>query len=389
MIDVDRVLAKARELAFPRYPGTPGDARALDLVEAWLGESGLAVVRQPFSYDVRPAFRALRALMIGAAVLLLVSSLLAATAPLPAAALLVVVLAAAGTFLGWAPWLERIYARPGPTVTANLYARRPAAAKPRLTLVLMAHHDSKSQNLTMPVRGAWTVLALAGALIVCLAVAWSLVASAPPRWLAPGGGLVAALALGVLSTLRSGNLSPGGVDNAGSVGILVELARVLPGRASDDVELWFLSPGAEEDHMVGAMRWLDEHAESLAGRPVWVLNLDGAGIPGRVVLLERFGFGRPFSTELSALARRVARREGIELRGVLLPPAMGVDAIPFAHRGLPALTLASGSLGRASMSVHSAADVADHLDRTALEEAARLAAGMAIELMAKEQAPGP
>ena len=141
--------------------------------------------------------------------------------------------------------------------------------------------------------------------------------------------------------------------------------------------------------MVGAMRWLDEYAESFAGRPTWVLNLDGAGIPGRVVLLERFGFGRLFSAELSALARRVARREGIPVRGVLLPPAMGVDAIPFAHRGLPALTLASGSLGRASMSVHSAADTADHLDARAIDEAARLAAGMALELMGTDRAPEP
>ena len=387
MIDVDRILATARELAFPRYPGTAGDARAMELVETWLGESGLAVERQPFTYDVRPAFRALRVLILGAAALLLAAGLAAAEAPAVAAAVLAVALAAGGTFLGWAPWLERIYARSGATATANIFARRPATGTPRLSLILMAHHDSKSQNLTMPVRGAWTVLALLGALLVCAAVALALLPGRAIPGLGPAGGAVAALALAVLSTLRSANLSPGGVDNAGSVGILVELARRLPRLAPADVDLWFLSPGAEEDHMVGAMRWLDEHAESFAGRPTWVLNLDGAGIPGRVVLLERFGFGRLFSAELSALARRVARREGIRVRGVLLPPAMGVDAIPFAHRGLPALTLASGSLGRASMSVHSAADVADHLDRAALDEAARLAAGMARELMGKDRAP--
>ena len=395
MVDVERVLAAARALAFPRYPGTPGDERAMDLVEGWLGETGLEVTRQPFTYDVRPAFRALRLLLIGGAVLLPAAGLLAGTAPPWAAAALVVALCAGGTFLGWAPWLERIYARPGPTATANLCARRPAAGRPRLTLIFMAHHDSKSQNLTMPVRGAWTVLALLGALAVAVAVAWALVAWPPPGWVGPTGGAVAALALLVLSTLRSGNLSPGGVDNAGSVGILVELARLLPDRAPADVELWFLSPGAEEDHMVGAMRWLDDHAEGLRDRPAWTINLDGAGIPGRVALLERYGFGRRFSAELSRLAREVARREGIAVRGVVLPPAMGVDAIPFAHRGLESLTVASGSLGRAAMSVHSAGDVADHLDREALDEASRLVVGMALalidqeKLMDQEKTPGP
>jgi hypothetical protein len=389
MIDVDRILATARALAFPRYPGTSGDARAMALVERGLSRAGLAVERQSFSYDIRPAFRALRLLLIGAAILLLAGGLLSRAAPLPAAVVLIVALGSGGTFLAWAPWLERIYALEGHTATANIVAQRPAQGKPRLSLIFVAHHDSKSQNLTMPVRGAWTLFALLGALLVGIGVIWSFTATRPPAWPGVVGGVVAAIALVVLSTLRSGNLSPGGVDNAGSVGILVELARILPGRAPTDVDLWFLSTGAEEDHMVGAMRWLDAHVEALRDRPVWVLNLDGAGIPGRIVLLERYGFGRRFSAELSTLARQVARREGIAVRGVLLPPAMGVDAIPFAHRGLPALTLASGSLGRAAMSVHSAADVAENLDRRALDEAARLAAGMALELMKRETAPEP
>ncbi|MDH3746413.1 MAG: M28 family metallopeptidase, partial [Acidobacteriota bacterium] len=190
-------------------------------------------------------------------------------------------------------------------------------------------------------------------------------------------GFAAALALLILSTLRSGNRSPGGVDNAGSVAIVLELARHLPSILRDDVDLIFLSPGAEEDHMVGVMRWLDEHSGDLGRRPVYALNFDGAGIPGRIALLERFGFGRRFSARLSQVARTAAKRLGIPVRGVFLPPAMGVDAIPFAHRGIDCLTIASGSLGRATFAVHSAGDVADNLDGRALDEAARLGLEMA------------
>ena len=35
--------------------------------------------------------------------------------------------------------------------------------------------------------------------------------------------------------------------------------------------------------------------------------------------------------------------------------------IPFAHRGVECLTFASGSLGRATMAIHSSGDVADHV----------------------------
>jgi hypothetical protein len=45
--------------------------------------------------------------------------------------------------------------------------------------------------------------------------------------------------------------------------------------------------------MIGAMRWLDAHRDELADRPwVWALNFDGAGNPGQLVLLARYGFGR-------------------------------------------------------------------------------------------------
>ena len=61
-------------------------------------------------------------------------------------------------------------------------------------------------------------------------------------------------------------------------------------------------------------------------------------------------------------------------------PGMGIDAIPFAHRCVPCLTLASGSLGRATMSVHSANDRAEHLDPDSLAEIADLAYETMVEL---------
>jgi len=46
-------------------------------------------------------------------------------------------------FLAWAPWLERLSGGRADR-DANVIARKRAAAR-RVTLILMAHHDSKSQ----------------------------------------------------------------------------------------------------------------------------------------------------------------------------------------------------------------------------------------------------
>ncbi|TNF70995.1 MAG: M28 family peptidase [Acidobacteria bacterium] len=380
-VDAERIEREASALAFPRYPGTEGDQRAIEMVAGWLREAGLEVSCEEFTYDIGPAFRALRVLLLGTGLLVAVAGILAQPQPQIAAWCLALALLAGGVLLGWSPWLERLYSREGSTRTANVIGRR-RCRQPRLSLVFVAHHDSKSQNLTLPYRAGLTILTLVGSLglaaLLILGLAVGQVSG--PAWLGPLLGGVAAASLATLSTLKSGNRSPGGVDNAGSVGILMELARVLPGELPADVEAIFLSTGAEEDHMVGAMRWLDRHVSLLSGRPTYALNLDGAGIPGRAVLLERYGVGRSFSPFLSKMARRAAERLEIPLRGTLLPPAMGIDAIPFVHRGIPCVTFTSGSLGPAVVAVHSADDHAENLDRDALERVARLVAATALDL---------
>jgi len=188
---------------------------------------------------------------------------------------------------------------------------------------LMAHHDSKSQSLSFPFRMGLTITTIAGAfLLASLALIAILSGNLPgPTWLAPSAGCATAIASLVLSTMSRGNHSPGGVDNAGSVAIVLAVANRLIAELADDIELVVLSTGAEEDHMIGAMRWLDVHAGSLVF-PAYCLNLDGAGAPGRAVLIERYGFGRLFSAEMSAAARRASDRLGINPRGIVMLPAM-------------------------------------------------------------------
>ena len=380
MPDGRSIFEDAAALSFPRYPGTDGDARAIAWVEEKMRAVGLETTLEWFTYDIRPAQRALRIVMVAGALLVAASGFLTPRSPIGGLSVLVLALAPSVVFLAWAPWLEKLYRREGGTRTANVIGTRRAESA-RMTLMLMAHHDSKSQSLSFPFRMGFTITALIGAVVLATVAVTALVCGriVGPPWLAPVAGGATALAALALSTMRSGDRSPGAVDNAGSVAIALSVAKRLISGLADDVELVTLSTGAEEDHMVGAMRWLDAHADSIQ-RPVFCLNFDGAGAPGRAVLIERYGFGRLFSADMSAAARRAAGRLGIRPRAIVMLPGMGIDAIPFAHRGIPCLTLASGSLGKATMSVHSANDTADHLDPDTLAQIADLAFETMMEL---------
>jgi hypothetical protein len=376
-----RIFDDAATLAYPRYPATEGDAKAISWLESRFREMGLESTLQWFTYDLRPAQRALQSVLVASAFFVAAAGFAMTRSPVAGLILLVAAFLPGAVFLAWSPWLEKLYRREGGTRTANVIGRR-GVADPRMTLMLMAHHDSKSQSLSFPFRMGLTITTIGGACVLASLALIAIFTGNPPgwTWLAPAAGAATAGAALVLSTMKSGNRSPGGVDNAGSVAIVLEVARQLIGELADDIELVVLSTGAEEDHMIGAMRWLDAHAASLAS-PAYCLNLDGAGAPGRAVLIERYGFGRLFSADMSAAARRAASRLGIKPRGIVMLPGMGIDSIPFAHRGVPCLTLSSGSLGRATMSVHSANDRAEHLDPDTLAEIADLAYETLIELV--------
>jgi hypothetical protein len=383
MRDGKSILEEARELAYPRYPGSEGDARAIVWLENRINALGLATTSvQWFSYDLGPAQRVLRTVLVIGGGLVAAAGIAMPRSPMGSALLLLAAFLPSAVFLAWAPWLERLYHREGCTRTANVFGRR-GVENPRLTLLLMAHHDSKSQSLAFPLRMGLTVVAIIGVLaLLALALAAILVPGPfGPSWASPVIGAVTALAVLALATMKSGNLSPGGVDNAGSVAILLTVAEQLNQDLAADIELLVLSTGAEEDHMVGAMRWLDAHQETL-DRPIFCLNLDGAGAPGKAVLIERYGFGTLFSAEMSTAARRAAGRLGLNPRGIVMLPGMGIDSIPFAHRGLPCLTLSSGSLDRATMAVHSAKDRVEHLDPDTLAQLADLAYETMMELAA-------
>ena len=386
----ERILAEATGLSVPRYPGTPGDLETIDGIEERLRLAGLETELQWFSYDLAPATFALRMVLVVGGLLVGSAGFVALRSPLAALLILIVGLFPGLVFLAWSSGLERMYQGGGPTRTANVIGRRPAG-DPDLTVILMAHHDSKSQSLSFPYRMGLTLAALAaGLLLAVVLVAGVIRGQAPgPAWLTSLPGCAAGIAALILSTMRSGNLSPGGVDNAGSMAILLELARTLPEMIRERVELVFLSTGAEEDHMVGAMRWLDANSRALDDRPVFCLNFDGAGAPGRTVLIERFGLGRMFSRTMSAAARRAAARLRIPVRGILMLPGIGIDAIPFAHRGLDCLTLSSGSVGRATLSVHSANDHPHHLDAAPLGRIAALAQQTLVELVGDNRGGAP
>lgn len=382
-------LDTVRALAFPRLAGTAGERRAADLVARRLADAGLDVRRERFRAGAAAIGVWRAALFGGTGAAVALAGATASARPGAAAALSLALLALLAVSGRWTPLIESLFDVGEQIESENVWARRAARRDPKSEgvaadaagavpagvpphVVVLAHYDSKSS--TWPTLVPATVLLVAAAWSVGLGVWCALaagdVAPPPPARGALAGALALAAALGAMAFARAGNASPGAMDNASGVAVLLDCARALPAdSALVGADLTFLATGAEEIGLAGAMRWIQSHAaEYPRGRTLFI-NLDSVGV-GRGLLAS--GARGP----AARLVRASARAERIDLRA--LPPLVGagVDTMPIAARGFAAVTLLGQVLGSASRRMHTPLDTDEHVTEAALDDAARLVRGI-------------
>jgi hypothetical protein len=377
--DAHRALSLAAMLARPRRVGSGADEAVIQQINDMLLKLGYRVRRQQFGFSAGADLAA--TLLVFAGLMLVLLTFWAwEAAPMSAsllAALLLALLALPGRLLQVVSWAsltppsgatsdgwKRIWRRLSRRYTsANLVATN-GDPRARPQLILMAHTDSKSQALPLTWRIALIVVSGCGAALFALL---SIV-----RPLLPGvsdaaavaaiASLLAGIPLLVLFAIGPGNSSPGAIDNASGMGLLLHLAEVLswdPPR----VPVMLLFTGAEEMGLMGAAAFVRDAVATggLAEPRPLVLNLDGIGAAGRLVHI-----GGSANSDLAALLRAACHAAGQPLGRLPLIGA-AFDHVPFAHAGCDSVSLAS--LGAASRSVHTPRDTPNRLDARGFRQA--------------------
>jgi len=395
--DVSRAVEYAQAIARPRLVGTPGEAFAADYITRTLRAAGLEVHAEPFEFsagweNVQRSFLLLVVVLLATAYgVQPISPVMTAALGLLIAVLLLSynpvshrIFARCAIPDGDRPdWLARLLLRTGPRLRSrNLVAHLPVAGRPDGPAVyLIAHYDSKSQNLALVQRVRLVRILATGGL--SFAAISCLVGLRPDLmhhiWL---GGLFAtvtilpAIAALMLLALQTGNSSPGAIDNAIGVGMLLCLAeRLAQDQAvAQTLDVTFVATGAEEWGLMGAFAFVKTHREALVDRArrtgLYVLNLDGPGVDGPVYATASLGLFTRGGGQLLDLIRTAGQVCGIEVGVARSVIGLMADHFPFVLAGLEAVTLATA--GPASWSVHSARDTVEQLDPVGVERVGRV-----------------
>jgi hypothetical protein len=396
--DAQVALSYARAISRPRRVGCREDEKVAGEIAAWLEQSGYQVERQPFQFSTAPTrFITLEVL---AGLLLILMAFWARrfgawAEALPAALLLLLMVAIgpinrlveansvapdpAAPVSRWSAICLRMGVR---RTTANLVAMRPDLpddpALPHLYLV--AHYDSKSQWMPLAIRIALFTAAIIGSTsfagLILLGLAGPALAFA-----ANVAGVVTVGAGLPLLFLGAGNASPGAIDNASGVGVVLHLAECLARRSDLFVKarVTVLMTSAEELTLGGAFAFVRRNEDRLRRQAesggLYILNLDGPGVDGELYMVGEenrlASYASPAShANLAGLVRAACNELQISLGEFSLPGAM-FDHIPFARCGFDAVSLMA--VGRASWAVHTPGDSADKLHIRGFEQAGRVA----------------
>ena len=374
--DPHTALNYAASFSRPRRVGSGTDAQVAQEIEEKLRGWGYVVQRQPFTFSTAPLV--FLKLVIGSSLLFIITLLfslnhlpwLAVGAAVGLVALLVAfmplnklvqtfALERQGRWLKWGQYYT----------SANLVANlpdEPASNYPHLYLI--AHYDSKSQRLPLVGRIALFTILIGVGLFTIVLAAFNLSGTYSSVLLISIGLLALAAALPLL-LLDVGNASPGAIDNASGLGLVLHLAEVLAQRPdlTSRLRVTCLFPSAEEMTLMGSVAYVSAHEAALrrqAGQGgLYLLNFDGIGVDGDLYYVGRSG----------ALLDRLQKAAGqldLPLKRFAFAGAL-FDSIPFAQRGFDAVTLLA--VGAASRPVHTPADNVAQLHVRGFQQAGQLA----------------
>ena len=389
--DAEIALSYARAISRPRQVGSGEDEQVAGEIASRLEQFGYQVERQPFQFSTAPTWFLRLEILVGL-LLILMTGWARRYGPwaeaLPVAMLLLLLFAigpinrmveansvAPDTNPPVSRW-SALCLRMGDRYTsANLVATRPDLPSD-LTfphLYLVAHYDSKSQWMSLAVRMALFTAAIIGSLSFA---GLTLLGLAHPS-LAFAANVTGVVAVGAglpLLFLDAGNASPGAIDNASGVGMVLHLAECLARRSDlfDKLRVTVLMTSAEELTLRGASAFVHRNEEELRCQAesggLYILNVDGTGVDGRLYMVPP-SRRRVSHATLAGLVRAACHELQVPLRRFLLPGAM-FDHIPFARCGFDAVSLIA--VGGTSWAVHTPADSADKLHVRGFEQAGRV-----------------
>jgi hypothetical protein len=342
-----------KEIAIPRISGEKGEREVKEKIVKRMKELGFDVVVEDFYFSKFPAEIFQRCVLIFFWALSILTILFFRSSLLIKFLFYLLIFLSLCFLTRWSEKIEIVYNIFKKGRSANILAF-PKGNKEKKVLFL-AHYDSKSQFLPLPLRIFFFFLFFLSTLII------------------PSSGgfwksvlLIQTISLAFLLLNFTSNSSKGAIDNASGVLSLLILAEKIKNE-----EVAFLFTGAEEMGLCGAIEFLKKHQKELPENVV-VINIDGIGNGNSLIITTKFGVPpKRTSKYVYKTLKGIAEKRGLKTKEGWLPFGAALDHIPFAVKGYESLTLHLSS-SKDSFFVHTRLDTPEKVNIERVQEVSNI-----------------
>ncbi|MFX1501026.1 MAG: M28 family metallopeptidase [Promethearchaeota archaeon] len=349
-LNVDNAYRITEKLAFPRLVGSEGEKKAIEIITDEFKKAGYNSIYQENFKTSLYIWTVLRYGFFPIGICLILLGLTFFINPWLTMGIIIINIYLCIKMLGLASSSETKLSKNEfrNFTTENIFTTL-KSKNSKVKVVFIGHWDSKSQTFPSSLRMILFMVALFGFIIIIL---FYLILSVI-QLLFPFNNLIlknimlySCIAIALISNLnyfnKTGNESPGAYDNAGAVGVIIELARYFKINPVDNMDFVFLCPSSEELNLAGAKHFIQKHKEEFDKKSIYFINLDPIGGKDLVKLVSSYGIPRRLSSKkLKDLFLNSADKLNIKIEDIYLPTGAWSDYMPIVQEGFEACWLGS------------------------------------------------
>lgn len=371
-IDENNAYEITEKLSFPRLAGSDGEKKAINIILEEFKKAGYDdVEREPFKTSLFN-WKLAEYFFLIASIMIIILALSFYTLPLISFLISVVMLFSIFTYLRVISNSKiRLFRNDDKNmITENLYTEL-ISIDPLANVVILAHHDTKSQLFPSYIRTILIIIVVfAGLLLFILYMVFSMLKIFFMIKLLIIDNILFIFALIIASLAfanffnKTGNKSPGSTDNATSVGAVLELSKYYRNNPIQHINFTFLITGSEELNLGGAGDFITKHENKYDKKTTFFINFDLVGSTGPIFIISAYGIPKKMNnSRLVEYYSKAGKKFELEIQCKYIPTGSWGDHEPIIKQGFEALFI--GSRG-CEKKVHTKYDNMDLVSREGL-----------------------
>lgn len=373
MLDENNAYRITERLSFPRFAGSEGEKKAVSIVEEEFKKAGYAQIKRERFKTSLYAWKSGEYFFLVSCIMILVLAISFYSLPIVNLVLSIIMLIVMIKYLASIsnPKIQLFRNQEKNIDTENIYTELKGEDS-RLNIVLLAHHDTKSQVLTSHLRMILIIILVFGGFILLiiypifslLKILLNFNFILVDNFLTLFASIIALFA-GANFFNKTGNKSPGAIDNAASVGSVIELARYYKSNPKTNTNFTFLITGSEELNRGGAYDFITKHKGEFDRNNSFFIDFDFIGGKGPIFIVSADGIPKKVNeSRLIEYYIKSGQNLNIQVDSKYIPTGAWGDHTPFIQHGFEACFIgSSGSQKR----VHTKKDTMDLVSKQGLK----------------------